>query len=235
MKVKVTHEDKSIVLDIPADKAMVLLDASCRFKGAESKDCADIVRFIEDHGDVVEIQCDEDGEAALFYKPVWVTDFASSENTEDSRISCGYATWVGLPGVTPRPEGSTLEEQFLRHEGGFDIITTPRAIVQVSHVNEKRLQEPTAGNYRSAVDLGSFSLSRGHRLSEGLLEEVFAYLKVPREEGKDYSMHAIGAGESLFFSLAVRNDPDWCDSPNRDSKGYWDNVGLFRLFSCFGC
>lgn len=233
MKVKVTHEDKSIVLDIPADKAMVLLDAGCRFRGAENLTCADIVRFIEDHGDVVEIQCDEDGEAALFYNPVWLADFKAAKNTEDSRVTCGYATWVGVAGVAPLPEGATLEEQFLRHEGGFDIVTTPRAIVQVSHLTEQRAQEPSAGNYRSAVDLGSFVLSRGHRLSEGLLEEVFSYLKAPREEGKDYSMHAIGSGDSLFFSLAVRNDPDWCDSPNRDSDGYWDNVGLFRLFSCF--
>lgn len=230
MKVKVTHEDKSLVLDIPADKVMVLLDGSCRHTGEEVKESADIVRFIEDHGDMVEIKCDKDGEAALFYNPVWIADFAPSGVSEDSRVACGHVVWVGQTGTDSRPEGAVLEEQFLRNEGGFDIMTTPRAIVQVSHLTEQRAQDASAGNYRSAVDLGSFCLVRGHRLSEKLLEEAFSYLKTPRDEGKDYSMHSMGSQEDVFFSLMARNDPDWNSSPNCASEGYWDNVGLFRLF-----
>lgn len=229
MKVKVTHEDKSVILDIPADKVMVVLADTYSYKDEEAKDCADTVSLIEDRGDVVEIKCGEDGDAALFYNPAWITDFASSHDTETSRVACGYAVWVGATGANSRPEGTTLEEQFLRHEGGFDIVTTPRAIVHAAHLTEQRQQVANVGNFRSAMNLGSFTLVRGYRLSEDLLEEVCSYLKAAREEGKDYSMHSLGNQEDADVSLEDRNDPDWNSSPNCASKGYWDNVGLFRL------
>lgn len=74
MKIKVTHEDKSVILDIPADKVMVVLADAYSYKTEEVKDCIDTVSFIKDCGDIVEIKCSEDGDAALFYNSVWITD-----------------------------------------------------------------------------------------------------------------------------------------------------------------
>ena len=64
MKIKVTHEDKSVILDIPADKVMVVLADVYSYKTEEVKDCIDTVSFIKDCGDIVEIKCSEDGDAA---------------------------------------------------------------------------------------------------------------------------------------------------------------------------
>lgn len=231
MKVKVTHQDKSIVLDIPADKVMVLLDSVCQVNLDDTSDTVDMVRFIEDHGDVVELKCDNDGEAALFYNPVWMADFAPSEEATVSRIACGYATWIGLTGTETRPSCCKFEDQFLRTEEGFDIITTPRSIAQVVRLTEEYAKCPDALNYRSHVALGTFGLSRNDRLSDAILEEVLSYLKTPREDGKDYSVHAVSEDfRDPFFNFIVKKDPDWFNSPNRDSKGYWDNVGLFKAF-----
>lgn len=229
MKIKVTHKDKSVILDIPADKVMVILADAYSYKTEEVKDCIDTVSFIKDCGDIVEIKCSEDGDAALFYNSVWITDFASSYDTESSRVACGYAVWVGATGANSRPEGTILEEQFLRHEGGFDIVTTPRAIVHAAYLTEQRQQVADAGNFRSAMNLGSFTLVRGYRLSEDLLEEVYSYLKAPREEKKDYSNHCLDTKEAIYFISQAHLESDWNSSINCISRGYWNNVGLFYL------
>lgn len=227
MKVKVIYEGQHVILDIPASKFLVLRER--RTEDVSYEIIADCVRVVEDRGDVVEIPCDSDGQLVLFFNPVWVTDFAPTEYMEYARVSCGWAIWVGAPNYKGLPDGHELEQKYLRTESGFSILTTPRAIMQLTRMSESAKSDHSQGNYRCAVALGSRIWDRARRIPEELLENLLTYTKVDREEGKDYSEHGLESCAE-WYTEASRRDTDWIYSPNRESKGYWNNVDLFWLF-----
>lgn len=227
MKVKAIYEDQHTILDIPASKVLVLCEE--RAEVTNNGVVSDIVRVVEDHGDVVEVTCDDEMEMVLFFNPVWMADFEPSRNHGKSRVSCGYAVYVAAPGCTRITNDCKLEQKYLRVDSGFTILTTPRAIIHVLDMTEEVKSNPKSGNYRYSIALGNFAWCSSRRLSDELLEQLFDYLKVAREEGKDYSEHGLDAAD-LVYQLSARNDSDWKYSPNCTSKGYWDNVNLFWMF-----
>lgn len=223
MKVKVVNKDKFQIIEIPADKVLVISD-KCTLEAADQRLPYSPIRFVDTDGGIPEFDVDTYCAVCFFYDPVVVTEVSASEDHHEAIFSTGTFMWVSI-GKQFVEEDKHTETAYSREEGEAIIVTTPRGYVQLQRLSEEEKQDEDRGNFRSMVDLGDFRQVRGGRLDDATLEQIRAFINAPRESGKDYSNHTPSKWNPRFMFGALQ-DPMFKDSPNSVLPGYWHNVAL---------
>ena len=223
MKVKVVNKDKFQIIEIPADKVLVISDKRT-LEAADQSLPYSPIRFVDTDGGIPEFDVDKYGAVCFFYDPVVITEMSASEEHHEAIFSTGTFMWVSI-GKQFVEEDKHTEKAYSREEGEAIIVTTPRGYLQLQTLSEEEKQDEDRGNFRSVVGLGDFSQRRGGRLDDAAFEQIRAFINVSRESGKDYSNHTPSNWNPMFM-LGALQDPEFKDSPNSVLPGYWHNVAL---------
>lgn len=234
MKVKVTYENKSIMLDIPATKVLVVSDKKRELfekkverDGRKDKITSESLYIVESNNseEVVELTMYEElGELVLFYNPVFMIEL---DGILASHVyATGWSTTVYVADIFDESP-QMLEEQYTRHENGFHSITTPRVIFDATKLTKEMLQDLERANTRFRADMGNYTLVICTRVPDELRAEIADFLRAPREAGKDYSEHSLldKSTEQIAIEVAKKDDTFFL-SPYANNADYWKQVAL---------
>lgn len=233
MKVKVTHEDSSVMIDIPANKVFVVIDKIREQEKTRSEVDSKACYFVESSNpeDVVELTTDEEaGILALFYNPVEVIEIRNKDCGDEILPSQLFATgWcTNVFKLDESTERMHMEEQYTKKEGGFAIVTSPRVLIDTLELTENMRANEERANVRYRSDMGNFVCSCNTRISSERQKELAEFLRVPRETGKSYAEHSLGDKqvEAEAIEFVKRHDRFFKESPFADTEDYWKQVAM---------
>lgn len=227
MKVKVVNKDKSEVVEIPAEKVLVISDKKIFEVSPQEFTPA---QFLTDEESIPEIEVDSYGAACFFYNPVYILDMQKTEEGREAGkmiFVTGTFMWVAV-GNQFVEENKHTEKAYSKEVGESTIVTTPRGYMQLVTLTDKEKEDADCGNFRIEVDLGNFCQRRGGRFADEVLAQVWEFVNVPRDPSKDYSDHTPKNWNSMFMIGALQ-DPMFEDHANSILPGYWHNVALIGM------
>lgn len=236
MKVKVTHEDKILMLEIPATKVLVVIDKKRELeRNGRDQDNSEALYLLEsnDPEETMELTTDEEaGALALFYNPVLVIDKVNIETHDEEEpmipshvYATGWTTFVYLvdtPADRRRPEA-----QYTRTENGFTIITTPRVLVDAMSLTAGMRENPQRANVRYRSDLGNYTSVVNTRVSDAFREELAEFLRAPRDHTKNYAEHSLIDKDVEVLAIeAAKKEEVFSDSPFAANDDYWQQIAM---------
>lgn len=236
MKVKVTHEDKTLMLDIPATKVLVVVDKKRELeRNGGDQDNSEALYMLEssDPEEIMELTTDEEtGALALFYNPVLVIDQVNIETHDEEEPiipSHVYATgWTTFVYIEDTPvDRRRSEKQYTRTENGFTIITSPRVLVDAMALTAGMRENPRRANVRYRADLGNYTSVVNTRVSDAFRDELAEFLRAPRDYTKIYDAHSlIDKDVEALAIAAAKKEGVFSDSSFAANDDYWQQVAM---------